>query len=141
MNTHPISIPSFPLRGSAVHVAPGGTTRLLRGDAIRAHLQNRPHGLVLGAFSLATADDVHPDLWEMHPGGDEVLILLAGALALTYADGAHHGSTELRANQGLVMPRGVWHRLALRAPGLLLTLSPPAGTRFSREPGATMPRS
>lgn len=140
MNTNTTAIPSFALPGSAVHVAPSGATRLLRGDAIRAHLNRQPDGLVLGAFPLATADDVHPDLWEMHPGGDEVLILLAGALAVTHLAGTRRASTELRASQGLVMPRGTWHRLTLRASGLLLTLSPPAGTRFSRDPGTTEPR-
>jgi hypothetical protein len=35
----------------------------------------------------------------------------------------------------MVMPRGFWHRLALREPGLLLTLTPLQGTLHSDRPG------
>jgi mannose-6-phosphate isomerase-like protein (cupin superfamily) len=126
---------TFPLLASAIHVAHDGGTAVLRGENLKPRLQQLPGGLLLAAFQIAHESDAHPDLWEMHPGGDEILVMLTGALALEYADGVHHGTCSLGAGQAVVMPCGWWHRLELREPGLLLTLTPLQGTRHSDKPG------
>lgn len=87
-------------------------------------------GRVLGAFPLASPADAHSHLWEMHPAADEVLFMLSGELQVHWSDGDHGGSTPLKAQEGLVMPPGVWHRLVLREPGVLLTLTAPDGTQL-----------
>jgi len=124
------TLPSFPLPGAAVHLPPGGDATLLQ--AARRGLQP---GYVLSAFEVSTADDLHPDLWEMHPAGNEVLIMLTGELVVEWADGPHRGSVPLAAGRGAVVPRGAWHRLVLRQPGLLLALTPRQGTELARGPG------
>jgi mannose-6-phosphate isomerase-like protein (cupin superfamily) len=128
------TIEPFSLAGAAVHIPPAGTASLLQADAIKAHLQRLPEGHLLGVFPIATSDDLHSDIWEMHPAGDEVLIMLTGELGVEYSDGSRRGTSSLQPSHGIVMPKGVWHRLVLREPGLLLALSPPQGTQSSHNP-------
>lgn len=87
-------------------------------------------GRVLGAFPLASPADAHSHLWEMHPAADEVLFMLSGELQLHWSAGDQDGSVRLQAQRGLVVPRGVWHRLVLHEPGLLLALTAPDGTQL-----------
>lgn len=49
--------------------------------------------------------------WEMHPEGEEVLILLEGEMGMIF-EGADGAETlhPMRAGSTLVVPRGVWHR-------------------------------
>lgn len=129
------TLETFSLRGSAIHVAADGNTSVLRGPNLKARLQQLPGGHLLAAFQIARDSDAHPDMWEMHPAGDEILVMLTGALAVEYADGDRRGMSSLGAGQTVVMPSGVWHRLELREPGLLLTLTPLEGTRHSETPG------
>lgn len=129
------TIETFPLRGTAIHVAPDACTSVLRGDGLKARLQQLPGGLLLGAFQIALAADAHSDVWEMHPMGDEILVMVTGALEVEYADSSRSGTCSLGTGQGVVMPKGVWHRLELREPGLLLTLTPLQGTLHSDKAG------
>jgi mannose-6-phosphate isomerase-like protein (cupin superfamily) len=60
---------------------------------------------------------------EMHPDGDEILYVVAGRIAVTLELGRDE-TTELGPGQGLVVPRGVWHRVHVLNPADLITLSP-----------------
>lgn len=122
------NIQSFPVARSIVHVAPQGSATLLQPPFTKAVLGALDGG-VLATFPIATPADAHPESWEMHPAADEVLFMLNGALAIDYSDGTHAGTIVLRAGEGIVMPQGVWHRLVLREPGLLLALTAPKGTQ------------
>ena len=123
---------SFP--GAAVHIRPSGNASLLQGN-VKAQLRGLPEGHLLGVFQIASPDDLHSDIWEMHPAGDEVLLMLTGALGVEYSDGFCRGTSALESGRGVVMPKGVWHRLLLREPGLLMVLSPSQGTKLGRSPG------
>ena len=127
---------SFSFAGAAVHVAPTGDASLFQGDDVVARLRGLLAGHLLGVFPIAAPDDVHPDTWEMHPAGDETLLMLAGELDVEYADATRRGAAALERGRGVVLPPGVWHRLVLREPGLLLALTPPQETQFSRDPGS-----
>jgi mannose-6-phosphate isomerase-like protein (cupin superfamily) len=74
-------------------------------------------------------------MWEMHPAGEEVLFMLAGELGVDYSDGLHSGTVSVEAGQGIVVPRGVWHRLVFRQPGLLLALTAAHGTEARPDAG------
>lgn len=82
-------------------------------------------GTLVGVYPL-TGDWPH---WEMHPAGDEVLVLLEGAatMIVRHRDGqeARHA---LQAGSTLVVPAGAWHRALVTAPGRLLALTYGAGT-------------
>jgi mannose-6-phosphate isomerase-like protein (cupin superfamily) len=127
-------IESFPFPGAAVYIPATGDASPLPAHAIEAHLRGQQAGHVLMAFQISAPDELHPELWEMHPAGDEMLFMFSGALGVECFDGARRGTAALEAGHALVVPKGVWHRLVLHEPGLLLALLPPQGTQVSHHP-------
>jgi mannose-6-phosphate isomerase-like protein (cupin superfamily) len=78
--------------------------------------------------TVSTGDGDWPH-WEMHPNGDEVLVLLEGVVRMIFAhpDGRTE-SHDLAPGATLVVPRGVSHR-AVRQTGLrMLFITYGAGT-------------
>jgi hypothetical protein len=116
-----------------VHIRPSGNASVLEGD-VKAQLPGLPEGHLFGVFQIASPNDLHADIWEMHPAGDEVLVMLTGELSLEYCDGSCRATSALESGRGVVIAKGVWHRLLLRKPGLLMVLSPSRGTRLCRNP-------
>lgn len=99
------------------------------GDMFWSTLESRPElhsGRLLGA-TAQTGDWPH---WEMHPAGDEILILMSGAFALQIEreDGAVE-TIEMGAGSTCVVPKGCWHRGLARAPGQLVFITPGEGTQ------------
>jgi mannose-6-phosphate isomerase-like protein (cupin superfamily) len=90
---------------------------------------------VVGAVHGREASDFHPDECEMHPHGDELLCLLSGVIDVVLEEPSAERTVALRAGQVFVVPRGVWHRLVLRAPADLLFVTPPTGTELRRARG------
>ena len=62
--------------------------------------------------------------WEMHPGGDEVLVGLSGSMEIILDHGGTTESATLEHGRMCVVPRGVWHRLVVNEPGRLLFATP-----------------
>jgi len=129
-----ITVEPFSSPGAAVHMRPSGNASVLQGD-FKAQLPGLPEGHLLGVFQIASPDDLHSDIWEMHPAGDEVLLMLTAELGVEYCAGSCRGTAALESGRGVVMPKSVWHRLLVRQPGLLMVLSPSQRTRLSRSPG------
>jgi mannose-6-phosphate isomerase-like protein (cupin superfamily) len=128
------NIRSFPFARSILHIVPEGGASLLEPPFRKAELA-RLDGRVLATFPISSPADAHSDMWEMHPAADEVLFMLTGALVIDYSDASHSGTVVLDAGEGIVMPQGVWHRLVLREPGLLLALTAPHGTQSRPDTG------
>ena len=84
----------------------------------------RIDGWVIGA-PLMTENAPHGG--EMHPDGDEVLFLVSGHVEVVLEEGGRERRLDLVAGQGLVVPRGVWHRVVLREPSRLLPITPGPG--------------
>ena len=65
----------------------------------------------------------------MHPHGEELLLLLSGALdvILDLPDGER--TVALTTGGVCLVPRGVWHRMTMRQPSDLVFVTPPTGTR------------
>ena len=66
--------------------------------------------------------------WEMHPQGDEVLVLIDGHIDMLLDDGESYSVAEMRAGSTLIVPAGIWHRAIMRAPGRLLAFTYGPGT-------------
>ena len=66
--------------------------------------------------------------WEMHPAGDEVLVLLDGAATMIFEEAGAERRMEMKAGTTLVVPAGTWHRALVRVPGRLLALTYGKGT-------------
>ena len=62
--------------------------------------------------------------WEMHPGGDEVLIGLSGSIEIVLDRGEITDSSSLEHGRMCIVPRGVWHRLIVNEPGRLFFATP-----------------
>jgi mannose-6-phosphate isomerase-like protein (cupin superfamily) len=83
----------------------------------------------LGARLVAIfAYDADWASWEVHPDGDEIVVLLSGAidLVLDLPDG--HRIVELRDRGAAVVPGGVWHTANVHSPGEALHITRGAGT-------------
>src|SRR5262245_34380719 len=89
---------------------------------------------IVGARHGLEARDFHPDEQEMHPHGDELLLLLSGALDVILDLSEGQRTIPLAAGGACLVPRGVWHRLAMRQPSDLVFITPPEGTRLRPVP-------
>lgn len=67
--------------------------------------------------------------WERHPAGEEVVILIAGALefVLESAQGERNIALD-QPGQFLLVPRGVWHTANVAASATALFITPGDGT-------------
>ncbi len=94
---------------------------------------NTSHGeRVIGMFAPVDPKDLHPEKWEMHPHGDELLYLFDGAIDIVIGDedGQEQDLIPLRAGQSCLVPTGIWHRLLLREPSRMMFVTPAGGTRM-----------
>jgi mannose-6-phosphate isomerase-like protein (cupin superfamily) len=82
----------------------------------------RIDGHVLGAPRM-TAPAPHDG--EMHPDGDELVMLVSGRASVVFYAGEHVDRTvAMSEGQAIVIPRGVFHRVIPDGPIQLLHLTP-----------------
>lgn len=68
---------------------------------------NGAEGMTMG---VATMSENSPHGGEMHPDGDEVLYLISGQVNVVFED-EDFKDVLMNPGDGLVVPRGVWHRV------------------------------
>ena len=66
---------------------------------------------------------------EIHPDGDEVLYLISGRVNVVFLD-SDEKDIEVRPGDGLVVPKGVWHRVDIIEPSQIVYLTPGPNNRF-----------
>ena len=85
-------------------------------------------GRLVAVFE-STADWPH---WEMHPHGEEVLVLLSGKMTMVFEGHREEESgernVELREGRACIVPRGQWHRAIVHTPSKLLAITYGRGT-------------
>lgn len=67
--------------------------------------------------------------WEMHPAGDEVLLLLSGEVRVILEQRGRTRRVTMKAGQSLIVPKGAWHRAVVKKPGNMVFITPGAGTQ------------
>ena len=68
--------------------------------------------------------------WEMHPAGDELVVLLAGRADLILDQAGQHVVTSLsEPGSFVVVPKGVWHTARTSTPTSMLFVTPGQGTQ------------
>lgn len=68
--------------------------------------------------------------WEMHPNGDEVVLLLEGATTMVLEIEGRERLVELNAACSyVVVPRGTWHTSRTRSPCRMLFITAGEGTQ------------
>ncbi|MFJ4562410.1 cupin [Streptomyces caelestis] len=86
-------------------------------------------------FHVETDEDVHGDHWEIHTEADEVVSRLTGGIRLFLhpeRPGEPEEGTSLTPGTAVIVPRGRWHRIALDAPGDIMSVTLPRGSRLER---------
>ena len=125
---------AFSPSGRFVHLEPGGDVTTVKVDkAFWASLRTRRlEGRLAGLVPMYRNFS-----WEMHPDGDELLCVVAGAIAVVLErEGAEHVAA-VGAGRAFVVPRGVWHRVLVREPGKLMFCTPGPRTEHRAARGAS----
>ncbi len=96
----------------------------------RDYQQFHGHSLVaMHSFSSDWAS------WEIHPHGDEIVVLLSGSIRLTLREA--QGDTTSRLDQPgdfVVVPRNIWHTARVDEPAQVLFVTPGEGTANADQP-------
>ena len=67
--------------------------------------------------------------WEMHPAGDEVVVLLSGRAELVLdRSGQQQVTTLEQPGSFVIVPKGTWHTARTSCPTSMLFVTPGAGT-------------
>lgn len=83
-------------------------------------------GLTIG---VADMSENSPHGGEMHPDGDEVLYLISGHARVVFED-EQLPDEDLRPGDGLVVPKGVWHRVDILEPCRIVYATPGPGGEY-----------
>jgi mannose-6-phosphate isomerase-like protein (cupin superfamily) len=121
--------PAFEISSIYVHLADdGGAIPVQVDDSFWAKISSRVdlHGGRLVGVTHQAGD--WPK-WERHPSGDELLVLLSGAVDIVLQDQEGERIVELRRGAAYIVPRGVWHRFIVCTPGDVLFITPGSGTQ------------
>ena len=74
-------------------------------------------------FGVATMFENSPHGGERHPDGDEILYLVSGVARVVFIE-SNEPDVMLRAGDGLVVPKGVWHRVDIIEPCQIVYATP-----------------
>jgi mannose-6-phosphate isomerase-like protein (cupin superfamily) len=83
-------------------------------------------GRTLALYSVSGPDDVHYPAWEMHPEGDELLIVVSGSLSVEFRN--ESSVMALPSRSACRVPAGIWHRLIVHEPSVLIAITPRLNT-------------
>ena len=101
-------------------------------------------GVTIG---VATMTENAPHDGEMHPDGDEVLYLISGRVRVTL-ETAPIQEFEMQPGNGLIVPKGTWHRVDVLEPCQIVYVTPgprgeyrPLGSAAQHHAGVDVPKS
>ena len=80
-------------------------------------------------FGVATMAENSPHGGERHADGDEVLYLISGRVNVVFLD-SDEGDIDVRPGDGLVVPKGTWHRVDIIEPSQIVYLTPGPNNQF-----------
>lgn len=62
--------------------------------------------------------------WERHPQGDELVMALAGGADMILLEGNIEKKIQLKAQEFVVVPKGMWHRFEVKEELKILSITP-----------------
>jgi mannose-6-phosphate isomerase-like protein (cupin superfamily) len=83
-------------------------------------------GVTIG---IAEMSENSPHGGEMHPDGDEVLYLISGHARVVFEDDSLE-DIDMRPGDGLVVPKGTWHRVDILEPCKIMYATPGPGGEY-----------
>lgn len=111
-----------------VHLAEGADVTVIPvTDDFWSTIQERTE-LHTGRLVTATTVDTDWDIWEMHPNGDELIVVTEGRVRLHLDDGVTRSQVTVDAPDFVVMPAGTWHTADSLGRARLLIVTWGAGT-------------
>jgi mannose-6-phosphate isomerase-like protein (cupin superfamily) len=87
---------------------------------------NRFSGFTFSAMTMSR-DELHDG--EMHPDGDEIVYVASGRIEVAF-EGPGERPVQVNAGEGVIIPKGVWHKVRVLELGELVTISPGPGFEF-----------
>jgi mannose-6-phosphate isomerase-like protein (cupin superfamily) len=85
-------------------------------------------------FGVAMMTENSPHDGEMHPDGDEILYLISGRVRVVFpVDDLD--DIDVAPGDGLVIPKGLWHRVDILAPSRIVYLTPGPNNEYRPLPG------
>jgi mannose-6-phosphate isomerase-like protein (cupin superfamily) len=118
----------------------GGRAQTVEGGADFWSALTRGERPEVEVGTLIAAFDAEGPLgaWEMHPQGEELVLLVAGRARFHLDHGREREAVELRAPGAFVLvPRGTWHRIEALEPSKLLFVTYGAGTQHRGAEGGS----
>ena len=83
-------------------------------------------GLTIGIVEMS---ENSPHDGEMHPDGDEVLYLISGHVIVVFEDEGFD-DVNMQPGDGLIVPKGVWHRVDILSPSKIMYATPGPGGEY-----------
>lgn len=80
-------------------------------------------------FGVATMSENSPHGGEMHPDGDEILYLVSGRVKVVFLD-SDEDDVDIVPGDGLVVPKGMWHRVDIIEPSQIVYVTPGPNNQF-----------
>lgn len=74
-------------------------------------------------------------MWELHPAGDEFVVLLSGEATMVLRE--PRGDREVTLSQAgsfIIVPRDTWHTARVKVPTQMMFITPGEGTRNEETP-------
>jgi mannose-6-phosphate isomerase-like protein (cupin superfamily) len=119
---------AFDLASAYVHLRPDDSASVLKvGPRFWATIDRRTD-LDDGRLMGTTPQKKDWPHWERHPAGDEILTLMSGEMVMVLETLRGTRRVPLKAGQTFVVPKGLWHRAEVRKKGVLMFITPGAGT-------------
>lgn len=99
---------------------------ILKKNAITHSTDRSVRGICsLFFFHLTQPNDTHPNCWEIHPDGDELLMVTKGEVEIEMVTQTYNGEDTVPGDSAkeaailhdgelLIVPRAHWHRIILR---------------------------
>ena len=84
------------------------------------------HGVTIG---IAAMSENSPHGGEMHPDGDEVLYLISGRVNVVF-ENEQLDDIDMNPGDGLVVPKGTWHRVDIVEPSQIMFSTPGPGGEY-----------
>jgi hypothetical protein len=117
-----------------LHLNDGLDMRVVAADPELWQRRDAPElaeGRLMSIFSYDSTWDYE----ERHPDGDELALVLEGAVDLLLGSGAGAKAVPLAAGEAGIVPAGSWHHLAVHQPSTILFITPvPARTEHRTRP-------
>ncbi len=116
----------FDPKTTYVDLAPSGASAIPVGESFWPDLIS---GRLKLAGRLVSAYEMHDfPHWERHPAGEELIVMLSGAMDIILEEPAGERTVSLAAGQAFLVPKNVWHRGVVTAPGDALFVTEGEGT-------------